>query len=52
MFKTKNLTPAGHFNNCKSITNHFIMQPNPGFKAVDMKYLMAGNGIEKALKTP
>jgi hypothetical protein len=42
MFKTKNLTPASRSNNCKAITSHIIMRPNPGFEAVDLKYLMTG----------
>jgi hypothetical protein len=41
--KTKNLTSAGRSNNCMAITNHIIMRPNPGFKAVDLKYLMSRN---------
>jgi hypothetical protein len=39
-FKTKNLTSAVHSNNCMAIANHFIMRLNPGFKTVDLKYLM------------
>jgi hypothetical protein len=41
-FKTKNLTSAVHSNNCMAIANHFIMRSNPGFKTVDLKYLMTG----------
>ena len=42
MFETKNLTRAGSSNNCMRISNHFIIRPNPGFEAVDVKYLMTG----------
>jgi hypothetical protein len=50
--KMKNLTSAGYSNNCKPIAKHCIMRLNLGLRTVDVKNLMAGSGIEKALKTP